>query len=571
MAARGRMLHSKGRATPLNAAIAKTMNPAIHPPPPASRAARLARLTAQTWDVLIIGGGISGAGVLREAARQGWKVLLVEQRDFAWGTSSRSSKLVHGGLRYLKEGQLRTTFHSVRERQRLMKEAPELIESQSFLFADCAGRKPGRWLFELGLQLYDRMAGERTHRYHPLADAQRLAPGLAPANLRGAMVYRDAKTDDARLVWRVLQAAEADGGLAVNYLAARQPLLENDQLRGFTLEDVESGQHYVVKAKCVVNATGVWADRVRHGVGGKPMLRPLRGSHLMIPFWRLPVAQAISLMHPYDGRPVFFYPWEGATLVGTTDLDHRDDLDIEAAITPTEVAYLLAAINEQFPDAQLELRDVAASYAGVRPVIDDGAGQPSSAGRDHIVLDERGLITVTGGKLTTFRLMALDAIAIAARHLGRTVTHADAPVFAPAARLDPRLPATLRHRLAARYGVTANTVLQISAARDYESIPGTDTVWLELAAAARSEQVVHLDDLLLRRTRLGILLPRGGLDHLPRIRQLCTALAWDDATWSAEIARYQTIINAHYSLPDAAVIPDWRSYLQPVSPQERQA
>src|SRR3990167_6421020 len=173
------------------------------------RAETLARLEAHEWDLVVIGGGISGAGVAQQAARAGWSVLLVEQRDFAWGTSSRSSKLVHGGLRYLKEGDLKTTLHSVRERNRLLREAPGLVEPQSFLFADCPGRKPGRWLMQTGLAVYDLMAGNHRSRgshYHAdLADAQTLAPGLAPPGLRGALVFQDAKTDDARLGLRVLQ------------------------------------------------------------------------------------------------------------------------------------------------------------------------------------------------------------------------------------------------------------------------------------------------------------------------------------------------------------------------------
>lgn len=522
-----------------------------------SRADKLARLASQEWDLLVIGGGISGAGVLREAARAGWRVLLIEQRDFAWGTSSRSSKLVHGGLRYLKEGQPLMTLHSVRERQRLMAEAPELIEPQSFMFADCVGRKPGRRLFQLGLAIYDLMAGHRSRAYVDVAGARSLAPGLSPPGLRGATVFMDAKTDDARLVWRVLAEAEADGGISLNYVAARAPLFAGDgsgkRVCGMTVEDVETGQPYAIKARAVVNSTGVWADALRQAVGGKPMLRPLRGSHLVVPFWRLPVAQAISLMHPQDGRPVFFYPWEGATLIGTTDLDHPADLNQEASITAPEVAYLLAAANDQFPDAALTAADVSATYAGVRPVVDDGSGDPSKAGRDHVVLDEAGMITLTGGKLTTFRLMAQDALALAAPHIGKAYVRSSARVFAPVVRLSPCLSSATRHRLAGRYGSKAALYVAQASEDEFEPIPGTQTLWLELRLAAEREAIVHLDDLLLRRTRLGVLLPRGGLDHEARIRALCqAALAWDDARWGRELARYRSLIAQHYSLPAAS-------------------
>ena len=521
---------------------------------PPTRAENLARLASQDWDVLVVGGGISGAGVLREATRRGWRAALIEQRDFAWGTSSRSSKLVHGGLRYLKEGQFGLTLHSVRERDRLMHEAPELIEPQSFLFANCTGRKPGRYLFMIGLAIYDRMAeGQRQSRYHNANATRMLAPGIGPTNMVGGVTYTDAKTDDARLVWRVLAEAIKEEGLALNYVAAQSPIFSDDSNKkviGLNIEDIESGTDYAIKAGAVINATGAWADGLRGAVSGKPMLRPLRGSHLVIPFWRLPVAQAISLIHPADGRPVFFYPWEGITLVGTTDLDHPGDLQTEAGITHDEVAYLLDAVNDQFPGLGITTKDVSATYAGVRPVIDDGSGDPSSAGRDHVVLDEAGMITLTGGKLTTFRLMAEDALALAAPHAGKTFARVDAPVFRPNAALSPRWHPAACFRLCARYGADAAMLAKAASETDFEIVPGTTTMWLELAIAAQHEAIVHLDDLLLRRTRLGILLPRGGLDYLDRISATVRPhLDWRDDRWHSEVERYREIIATYYGLP----------------------
>lgn len=519
-----------------------------------TRAEKIKRLANDEWDVLIVGGGISGAGVLREATRRGWRAALIEQRDFAWGTSSRSSKLVHGGLRYLKEGQFGLTRHSVRERDRLMEEAPELVEPQSFLFADCSGRKPGRHLFMLGLAIYDRMAkGQRKSHYHDANTTRLLAPGIGPANMIGGITYIDAKTDDARLVWRVLAEAIHEGGLALNYVAARSPIFadeSNKKIVGLNVEDIDTGTPYAIKAGAVINATGAWADGLRGAVQGKPMLRPLRGSHLVIPFWRLPVAQAISLIHPADGRPVFFYPWEGITLVGTTDLDHPGDLQTEAGITQAEVDYLLLAINDQFPGLKITSNDISATFAGVRPVIDDGSGDPSRAGRDHVVLDEAGMITLTGGKLTTFRLMAEDALALAAPHAGKQFERIDAPVFRPAAPMNPRWQAAARNRLGARYGADAARLTAGASEATFDLIPGTTTMWLELAIAARFEAIVHLDDLLLRRTRLGILLPCGGLDHLNRIADIVRPeLAWPDERWDSEVERYRSIIATHYGLP----------------------
>jgi glycerol-3-phosphate dehydrogenase len=518
-----------------------------------SRQQNIAQL-AQEWDIVIVGGGITGAGILLEAARRGLKVLLLEQRDFAWGTSSRSSKLVHGGLRYLKEGKFKMTRDSVHERQSLMQEAAGLVDQQSFAFADYRGRKPGRWMFALGLAIYDFMSGKRARHYYPADEFLQLAPHIASAGLNGGMCYVDAKTDDARLVLRVLQEAMGFGAVAINYLAARKTLrAEDGSVNGLELFDVARGERHQVHAKVVINATGAWADTLRQQQGEKAKLRPLRGSHLIFPAWRLPLAQAISLMHPKDGRPVFAYPWEGVSLVGTTDVDHSADLQIEAAITPDEVRYLMAALAFQFPQLQLTQDDVIATYAGVRPVIDSGNADPSKEGRDHAVWLEQGLLTVTGGKLTTFRLTALDAL----KHVAPLLPHWKTslqmtPLFSSFQPLDfdKRLSTQQARRLLGHYGKHAVAVLATAQDGELENITGTETMWVELRWAARNEAVIHLEDLLLRRTRLGLLLRCGGQEILPRIRCICQAeLGWSDECWEAEQAAYLSLWRERYSLP----------------------
>ena len=224
----------------------------------------------------------------------------------------------------------------------------------------------------LGLAIYDLMAGRRARRYVDAADFSMLAPHVRREGLRGGMLYQDAKTDDARLVLRVLQEARRHGGVAVNYLGVASLLREDGKVVGAALTDALDGAAAAVRARLVISATGAWADKLRGQVGAPPKLRPLRGSHLLLPAWRLPLAQAVSLMHPQDGRPVFAYPWEGVTLVGTTDVDHGASLDLEPAITRGELDYLLAALQWQFPQLALEQKDVLATFAGVRPVIDSG-------------------------------------------------------------------------------------------------------------------------------------------------------------------------------------------------------
>ncbi len=535
-----------------------------------SRADSLKSLASheQDWDIIVIGGGITGAGILLEAARRGLRVLLVEQKDFAWGTSSRSSKLVHGGLRYIKEGKFLLTRDSVRERQKLMQTAAGLVEPQSFAIADYQGRKPGRWLFAIGLAIYDFLAGLRSKHYFSAQDFQMLAPHIPAADLKGGSCYLDAKTDDARLVLRVLQEARAAGAIALNYLAVKSVMYENEQANGVVLQDALSMQEYQVKAKVIINATGAWADRLRQQQGVSARLRPLRGSHLLLPAWRLPVAQAISLMHPRDGRPVFVYPWEGVSLVGTTDVDHGTDMQQETAITADEVAYLLEAMEFQFPQLQLKLDDIIACYAGIRPVIDTGKADPSKEGRDHAIWLEKGLLTVTGGKLTTFRLIAQDALKhIAHLFPAHQPDHKVDNLFAAPSDLanEKQLSHTKKARLQGHYGESAAELLQIAQDGELDYIPGTLSMWVELRRAARCEAVVHLEDLMLRRTRLGLLLRQGGQALLPRIRAICQPeLNWDDERWENEQSAYLQLWNKYYALPDKRSIPEWRHHRQPI-------
>jgi glycerol-3-phosphate dehydrogenase len=512
------------------------------------------RLTEQQpWDLIVIGGGIAGAGVLREAARRGLKAVLVERRDFAWGTSSRSSKMVHGGLRYLGSGQYRMTRDSVCERERLLKEAPGLVDNLHFLMPHFRRQFPGRRSFGALLWVYDRIAGQRNHEFHAAARALQWAPGLPTARLRGATRFADAVTDDARLVLRVLDEALADGAGALNYTAATGLQRRGGRVSGVEVRDEISGASATVQARAVVNATGVWVDELRQQLGAQATLRPLRGSHLVFPFWRLPVAASVSLFHPQDRRPVFVFPWEGVTVVGTTDLDHQTPLDEEARISPEELAYLLKAANHAFPAQRLSVADIQCTWAGVRPVVGGNAASPSREKREHAVLDDAGLISIAGGKLTTFRLIALDVLARLQRYLPRAAeAPADAAMFRklPEQARPPRVATQQWQRLQGHYGRHAPAVLSTDSV---EAVAETNTLWAELSWSAANEAVVHLDDLLLRRTRLGLLLPNGGSAWLERIRKLCQKpLGWDDVHWRREVERYREIWQRYYSVPQPA-------------------
>ncbi|MNQ56323.1 Aerobic glycerol-3-phosphate dehydrogenase [compost metagenome] len=515
------------------------------------RAAALPELASRDWDLIVVGGGICGAGILREAARRGWKCLLLEQRDFAWGTSSRSSKMVHGGLRYIAKGQFALTRASVRERQRLLAEAPGLVEPLSFVMPHRGGF-PGPKVFGGLLALYDALAGRRNHLYYPLQQLRYLVPGLTEGGLQGGTRFFDAVTDDARLVLRVLGEARADGGEALNGMRVLALRREQGKVTGLDAEDVESGQRFSFKARAVALATGAWADRLRN-VQGTEHIRPLRGSHLLLPGWRLSLAHAISFMHPVDGRPVFVFPWEGATVIGTTDLDHEDGLDQDARISEAEVDYLLAACALQFPAARINRGDVLSTWAGVRPVVGDGEARlkPSDEKREHVLWVEPGCVTLAGGKLTTFRLLALEVLQACSSFVGRSLEDHGSAVFAPCETpAIPVLSPNQRLRLAGRHGRAQAELARWIGLLGNERVGATDTLWAELAWAAEGELVLHLDDLLLRRTRLGLLLPRGALAELPRIRALCQPLlGWDDARWMREESDYLALWQRCYSLP----------------------
>jgi glycerol-3-phosphate dehydrogenase len=505
-------------------------------------------------DILVIGGGITGAGILREAARHNLAVALIEQRDFAWGTSSRSSKMVHGGLRYLLSGQLKLTWESVRERERLLREAPGLVDPMGFLYPCYKGHWPGRWSFSALLNVYDILAQRFNHRYLSLQDHIWLAPHITRKGLTGGIQYGDAVTDDARLVFRTIREAERDQALALNYVAADGLIIEAGRVCGVGVRDVVSGETGEVYAKVVVNATGAWADRVRKQVDGGGDIRPLRGSHLVFPFWRLPVAQAIVFIHPWDRRPVFVLPWEGATIVGNTDLDHKEDLDIEASITAQELDYLLTAVHHQFPSLRIDRADILSTYSAVRPVIGTGMLNPSKEKRDHSIWVERGLISVSGGKLTTFRLIARDVLERVAHLItALTLKEREEPFFnstpGPAPHLE-QLDQALKRRLRGRYGTEAEEVAVCAKEGELVRVPGTDVIWAELRWAARTEAVVHLEDLLLRRTQLGILLPEGGMGFLDLIRSICREeLGWNDERWRQELYSYRSLWRRCHGIP----------------------
>lgn len=465
-----------------------------------------------TFDLIIVGGGINGAGILREAARTTLRVLLLDQDDFAAATSSASSKLVHGGLRYLKTGQWRLTLESVRERRRLLREAPELVERLEFLMPIYRGIAPGKWTMRLGLWLYDLMAGQSNSRWLDRDAALGLEPRIRSEGLQGAVNYLDAQTDDARLVMRLIQEAQAVDGagariVARNYTRVSRLLESGGVVSGVVIEDLPSGQVREVQARMVIQATGADLSLSPDA----PKIRPLRGSHFVFPRSKLPVGRAVSWLHPADRRPIFAYPWLGATLYGTTDLDHEGATSQTPRMSRAESEYLITGLAHQFPQLKLSAADALSSYAGVRPVVAGGKDDPSAESRESVLWSRPGLVGLAGGKLTTFRVTAREVLREAARQLPALAPADEQDLFAPRTR-------TARRNLA------------------------------DLQGMLQQEQVVHLDDLMLRRTRLGLTEADGAAALLPKARELCQReLGWDDSHWEQEQARYLSLWYAKHS------------------------
>lgn len=528
------------------------------------REALIHRLQQQpSWDLIVVGAGILGAGIYAYAQQLGLKVLLIDQQDFAWGSSSRSSKMVHGGLRYVAQGQLGLTKESVVERQTLLEAAPGLVESASYVMSHRRGQFPSKGLFGLLMHIYGFFAGSRQHQSLSAVDYQLLSPGTAQDRLTGGTQYLDALTDDARLVYRLIQQTNTADAMSINYCQATGLLKEHNalgesQVVGVRVQLAPDQSEWDLPAKLVVNATGAWSDQLDPQV----ILRPLRGSHIIVPSWRLPVANVVTLLHPQDQRPMMIYPWQNTTLIGTTDIDHESSMtgDIqgrsEPKITQQELDYIFELVDAEFPAAQLTAQDVISTYAGVRPIVldkpIDHSVSASDEKRTHSLFEQPGMITVCGGKLTTFRLIAEQVLTKAASVFQWQLP---LPSFALFDSANPDLAQQFPY-LAGRYGAALEAYHVEFPPAQYQqlwqTIRYTPTYWLELLIAVKNEQVYHLDDLLLRRTRLGNILPDGGADLLDEIQTLCSPyLSWDLSEWQQERRRYLQIWQTYYSLPNS--------------------
>lgn len=510
----------------------------------------------QPWDLIVIGGGITGAGIFNMAAQKGLNTLLVEARDFSFGTSSRSSKLVHGGIRYLRNRQFDVVRESVKERERMLRESDGLVDPLAFIFPTYEHNARETRLMKLGTLIYDLLAPKWQHYTLNQQQARNALPALSDASLVGGLKYFDAVVDDSQLVLRVIMDGIRFGGTAINYAKVIQLCkAKNGSVEGVIVED-QSGKiapsQVELHGKVIINASGPWSDELREQIQGPARLRRLRGSHLIFSQESIPLKAAVTMLHPRDNRALFAIPWENRTLIGTTDLDHELFED-ETRISTAEVDYLLEAAQYTFPNHPVSEVDIISTFSGLRPVINTNAAHPSLESRAHKIWEEDGLVTVAGGKLTTFRVMAADALNFCADRLpGRPRFTHRAPCFIhpqPLSRNDRSNPDWLL--MAGRLGMDVNPFFQQADPEDLVPIEPIPQLWAELTWAAKNEAVLHLDDLLLRRVRLGVLFPNGGMDLIDSIRaRVQPHLGWSDADWAVEVERYRQIWRENYHLPN---------------------
>lgn len=393
----------------------------------------VAFLKSHTFDVLVIGGGITGAGIALDGASRGLKVALIEKADFAFGTSSRSTKLIHGGLRYLKQLEFGIVMETGRERAILHNNAPHIVYPEKMLLPIIEGGSLGKYSTSLGLYVYDLLAGvKRKERRFMLDKAKTLKaePLLREDILKGGGMYIEYRSDDARLVIEVLKTAHDFGAVALNYCKAENLLYdEKGTVRGASVTDLRSGESFNIQAKKVINAAGPWVDELRKSdksLKGK-RLHLTKGVHIVVPKERLPIHQAVYFDVPADGRMVFAIPRDKIVYIGTTDTNYSDSND-QCYANAEDVAYILKAANDIFPTVKLKTDDVISTWAGLRPLIHEDGKAPSDLSRkDEIFVSESGLISMAGGKLTGFRKMAERAIDVALKQLEKEEKYTHVP------------------------------------------------------------------------------------------------------------------------------------------------
>ena len=536
-----------------------------------SRPSIFRRLAEEQFDLLVIGGGITGASIFRDAALRGMRVALVEAKDFASATSGRSSKLIHGGLRYIKNLGLGLAWESCHERNLHIRLNKRLVRPLPFLVPLYENRGEPRWLMRLGMLAYEALSGFNNHRFHHFLNREEtlsLAPALPTEGLTGGCLYYDAVINDSRWTMEVVKDGVANGGAAVNYSPVTQLLHEGQQLAGARVRDDLGGNQYDVRARVVINATGIFADQIRRLDGRTTAKsRPLsKGTHLVFAEEDVPLSTTIVFASPLDGRSLFLAKHEACFLFGTSDHweEASPDLPIPA---PTDVEYLLKSLNQFMPEAQLDRSKVQFIYSGFRPLISNGDQSDSSSvtREDLIEVSPSGLVSVVGGKLTTARITAVRVLDRVMKLTGRDPawseckTHkvsiggtneAVAESLAYWVRRCPRLTSYFRV-LYQRYGLDANEICA-EVVRIHEGTdPTAEPIRAEVQYVCRHEMVCTLEDLIDRRAGF---LYWNAEKRLERLRYganvIRTELDLSEPEFESQFLAYRTHLERFHSLPE---------------------
>ncbi len=532
------------------------------------------------FDVLVIGGGITGVGAARDAAYRGLKVALIEMHDLAYGTSSRSSKLVHGGLRYLENFEFGLVFEAVSERQTLMDIAPHLVHPLGFIFPIQKKSRRSAFTINVGMWVYDALALFRSPKIHKNLSPKQVEteePALDASSLKGAPLYYDCSTDDARLTIETALDAVHHGATVATYMKAVN-FLKNDtgKLTGVVAEDRVTGDQIEIHAKSILNCTGPWSDDTSSlGAEKKPQrLRPTKGVHIVVDTDKLQINNAVVCFHPEDGRVLFAIPWGDRTYIGTTDTDYTEDLE-DLAATKEDVVYLLKAANAYFPKNPLTEDDVISTWAGVRPLVSEDAGDEqseSSVSREHSIrVDGNGLITIAGGKLTTYRRMAKEVVEHAVKQMQKNGLDVNAtndrdtglePLIGAVGWPDgeqasddmvhklmvdaqQRLQMPTAKLLLKTYGMRAFDIAKMCAGNSELAkplLPDTDRAEIvaQVHFSVKEELAMALEDVMIRRTQLFFKDRNQGLDCLDTVAdEMGQLLGWDDAEKLQQIERYK--------------------------------
>jgi len=528
----------------------------------------LASLADGQLDVLVVGGGIVGSGALLDATTRGLRAALVERDDIAVGTSSRSSRLIHGGLRYLEQYRFGLVREALAERSRILHLAPHLVTIEPLLFPLFGWPVVTRAFYQSGMTLYDILGARRDGGWHRHLSADEVvahAPAMRRDRLRGGLMFHDGVEDDARYTLAVARTAQADGATVVTRAPAESLIEEGGRVAGARVCDALRGEVVDVRARVVIDATGVWgADPASPLSGGATRLMPSRGAHLVVPRERIPSDVGLTIRVP--GKVVFLVPWPHFWLIGTTDAPYGGPIDRPLA-GHDEIDELLAAVNRVL-DVDLRREDVVGTYAGLRPLIAPSGGSTLTASREHrVVVEPNGLVRVSGGKYTTYRVMAEQTVDAVLGVLGerpkdrpsKTATHrlvgaADRPELdGVAAGLveTAGLAAPVAARLVARHGLAATDVVELGRASALSgTLEGTEHLEAEVAWAARHELALSLDDVLARRMRLVHQLRDRGAAIAPRVAAIMGAeLGWDEGRQRREVETYLVEARREFSVP----------------------